>query len=143
MSILYRKDPGLGVSPQPGAAVALSVAVLATGGTIATRTDESGTAVARTSGPELLGDLALPAGVAVDAEDVFRVGSYAMTLQTCNSSPSASTSLPATPAATERPFGRSPRRVRGASSYRRPARATRTRRSATRSRSSPSAAWSS
>jgi L-asparaginase len=61
--------------------VALRVAVLATGGTIATRTDASGTAVARAGGRELLGDLPLPAGVAVDAEDVFRVGSYAMTLQ--------------------------------------------------------------
>ena len=61
--------------------MALRVAVLATGGTIATRTDASGTAVARAGGRELLGDLPLPAGVAVDAEDVFRVGSYAMTLQ--------------------------------------------------------------
>src|SRR3712207_8979430 len=33
------------------------------------------------SGRELLGDLSLPPGVAVDTEDVFRVGSYAMTLQ--------------------------------------------------------------
>ncbi len=61
--------------------MALRVAVLATGGTIATRTDGSGTAVARASGRKSLGDLPLPAGVAVDAEDVFRVGSYATTLQ--------------------------------------------------------------
>ena len=61
--------------------MALRVAVLATGGTIATRTDGSGTAVARTSGREPLGDLPLPTGVAVDAEDVFRVGSCATTLQ--------------------------------------------------------------
>ena len=61
--------------------MARRVAVLATGGTIATRTDGSGTAVARASGRELLGDLPLTAGVAVDAEDVFRVGSCATTLQ--------------------------------------------------------------
>jgi L-asparaginase/Glu-tRNA(Gln) amidotransferase subunit D len=60
--------------------VALRVAVLPTGGTIATRTDGSGTAVARTSGRELLGDLPLPAGVAVDAEDVCRVRSCTTTL---------------------------------------------------------------
>jgi hypothetical protein len=71
--------------------VALRVAVLATGGTIATRTDGSGTAVTRTSGRELLGDLPLSAGVAVDAEDVLRVGSCATTRTTCISSPSAST----------------------------------------------------
>jgi L-asparaginase len=57
------------------------VAVLATGGTIATRTDGSGTAVARVSGRELAYDLSLPSGGAVEAEDVFRVGSYAMTLE--------------------------------------------------------------
>ena len=61
--------------------MALRVAVLATGGTIATRTDGSGTAVTRTSGRELLGDLPLSAGVAVDAEDVLRVGSCATTRQ--------------------------------------------------------------
>ncbi|MCW2705133.1 MAG: hypothetical protein JWQ37_3128 [Blastococcus sp.] len=59
----------------------LRVAVLATGGTIATRTDGSGTAVARVSGRELAYDLPLPPGGAVEAEDVFRVGSYAMTLE--------------------------------------------------------------
>jgi L-asparaginase len=58
-----------------------TVAVLATGGTIATRTDESGTAVARASGQDLVGDLSLPHGVTVEAEDVFRVGSFAMTLE--------------------------------------------------------------
>jgi L-asparaginase len=58
-----------------------TVAALATGGTIATRTDESGTAVARATGQELVGDLPLPPGVAVEAEDVFRVGSFAMSLE--------------------------------------------------------------
>jgi L-asparaginase len=58
-----------------------TVAALATGGTIATRTDESGTAVARASGQELVGNLSLPPGISVEAEDVFRVGSYALTLQ--------------------------------------------------------------
>lgn len=57
------------------------VAVLATGGTIATRTNESGTAIARASGQELVGDLPLPPGVAVEAEDVVRVGSFALTLE--------------------------------------------------------------
>jgi L-asparaginase len=57
------------------------VVVLATGGTIATRTDRSGTAVARASGWDLVGDLPLPPGVVVDVEDVFRVGSFAMTLE--------------------------------------------------------------
>ena len=57
------------------------VAVLATGGTIATRTDEFGTAVARASGQELVGDLPLPHGVAVEAEDVLRIGSFALTLE--------------------------------------------------------------
>ena len=72
--------------------MALRVAVLATGGTIATRTDGSGTAVARTSGREALGDLPLPAGVAVDAEDVFRVVTARRPCSTRSSSPSASTS---------------------------------------------------
>ncbi len=61
--------------------MALSVAVLPTGGTIVPRTDGSGTAAARAGGRELLGDLPLSAGVAVDAEDVSRVGSHATTLQ--------------------------------------------------------------
>ena len=61
--------------------MALKVAVLATGGTIATRTDRSGTAVARAGGRELVHDLPLPPGVVVDTEDVFRVGSYAMSLE--------------------------------------------------------------
>ncbi|MGR6964354.1 asparaginase domain-containing protein [Geodermatophilus sp. URMC 61] len=59
----------------------LRVAVLGTGGTIAPRTDRSGTAVARATGQELLGDSPPPAGVAVDAEDVLRVDGCAMTLQ--------------------------------------------------------------
>jgi L-asparaginase len=46
------------------------VAVLATGGTIATRTDGPGTAVARVSGRELAYELPLPPGGAVEAEDV-------------------------------------------------------------------------
>ena len=57
------------------------VAVLATGGSTATRTDRSGTAVARASEQELLGDLPLSPGIAVDAEDVFCVGSHATTLE--------------------------------------------------------------
>ena len=57
------------------------VAVLATGGSTATRTDRSRTAVARASEQELLGDLPLAPGIAVDAEDVFYVGSHATTLE--------------------------------------------------------------
>lgn len=50
------------------------VAVLATGGTIATHTDGSGTAVVRPGRREVLGHLPLPAGVAVAAEDVHPAG---------------------------------------------------------------------
>ena len=45
------------------------VAVLVTGGTMATRTDRPGTAVARAGEQEVLGDLPLPPGIAVDAEE--------------------------------------------------------------------------
>jgi L-asparaginase/Glu-tRNA(Gln) amidotransferase subunit D len=50
-------------------------AVLATGGTIATRTDEFGTAMTRAGGRELVGDLPLPPGVTLEVEDAFRMGS--------------------------------------------------------------------
>lgn len=50
-------------------------AVLATGGTIPTRTDEFGTAMTRAGGRELVGDLPLPPGVTLEVEDAFRVGS--------------------------------------------------------------------
>ncbi len=57
-----------------------TVAVLATGGTIATRSDAAGTAVARASGAELVGGLAAREDVEVAVDDVFRVGGYLMTL---------------------------------------------------------------
>lgn len=57
-----------------------TVKVLTTGGTIATRTDVNGKAVARATGHELMGGLVI-AGVDVGVEDVFRVGSFLMTLQ--------------------------------------------------------------
>ncbi len=57
-----------------------TVTVLATGGTIATRSDESGTAVARASGNELVQELAARGDVSVLVDDVFRVGGYLMTL---------------------------------------------------------------
>ena len=60
--------------------MALSVAVLATGGTIAPRTDASGTAAARAGGREPLDDLPVPAGVALDAEDGARIRSHATAL---------------------------------------------------------------
>lgn len=53
--------------------------MLATGGTIATRTDEGGKAVARASGAELVERLSLP-DTQIEVQDVFRVGSYRMTL---------------------------------------------------------------
>ena len=45
------------------------VAVLGTGGTMATRTDRSGTAVAPAGEQEVLADLPLPPGIVVDAEE--------------------------------------------------------------------------
>ncbi len=66
------------------------VAVLATGETIATRTDRCGTAVARAGRRELLGELPLSPGFAVGAGDVLRVGSRAMTLEHLQREPSAS-----------------------------------------------------
>jgi len=57
------------------------VSVLATGGTIATRTDASGTAVARATGADLVGALTCRSDIEVAVDDVFRVGGYLMTLE--------------------------------------------------------------
>ena len=56
-----------------------TVAVLATGGTIATRSDEAGQAVARASGADLVSALVPQPGVRVVVDDVLRVGGYLMT----------------------------------------------------------------
>jgi L-asparaginase len=56
------------------------VTVLATGGTIASRTDAGGAATAQDDGADLVGRLDLPAEVELRVRDVFRVGSYRMTL---------------------------------------------------------------
>ena len=56
------------------------VTVLATGGTIASRSDDDGGATARDGGADLLARLDLPPGVEVDVQDVFRVGGFRMTL---------------------------------------------------------------
>jgi L-asparaginase len=58
-----------------------SVTVLATGGTIASRADQEGVATAQDAGADLVAGLHLPAGVLVRVEDVFRVGSYLMTVE--------------------------------------------------------------
>ena len=56
------------------------VTVLATGGTIASRSDDDGGATARDTGADLVARLDLPADVAVRVRDVFRVGGFRMTL---------------------------------------------------------------
>ncbi len=56
-----------------------TVAVLATGGTIATRSDAAGQAVARATGADLVAALAPQPGVRVVVDDVLRVGGYLMT----------------------------------------------------------------
>lgn len=55
------------------------VKVLTTGGTIATRTGPEGDAVARATGEELLEGIAVP-GVRIEVDNVFRIGSFRMTL---------------------------------------------------------------
>lgn len=57
-----------------------TVVVLATGGTIATRTDAQGKSVARAAGAELVAGLGM-ADVDIEVDDVFRVGSYLMSLE--------------------------------------------------------------
>ncbi|MEX5719489.1 asparaginase [Geodermatophilus maliterrae] len=57
------------------------MAVLATGGTIATRRGPDGTVKARAGVDELVADLRARAGVAITVEDVCRVGSYRMNLE--------------------------------------------------------------
>jgi len=57
------------------------VMVLATGGTIATRTDDTGSAVARATGAELVDAVSARTDVQVEVDDVFRVGGYLMTLE--------------------------------------------------------------
>src|SRR3954451_21472012 len=59
---LYSGNAPPGALPQRGAALMSGEAVLATGGTIATRTDEFGTAMTRAGGREPVGDLPLPPG---------------------------------------------------------------------------------
>lgn len=56
------------------------VRLLSTGGTIASRTDSRGDAVASVQGAALVKGLPLPPGLVVEVEDVFTVGSYLMTL---------------------------------------------------------------
>jgi L-asparaginase len=56
------------------------VTVLATGGTIASRTDAGAGATAQDDGADLVARLDLPAGLELRVRDVFRVGSYRMTL---------------------------------------------------------------
>jgi L-asparaginase len=56
-----------------------TVKVLTTGGTIASRSDDQGKAVAQATGAELLSGVAV-ADVRVDVVDVFLVGGYLMTL---------------------------------------------------------------
>ena len=56
-----------------------TVVVLATGGTIATRSDAAGQAVARVTGADLVAGLAPQPGVRVVVDDVLRVGGYVMT----------------------------------------------------------------
>jgi L-asparaginase len=56
------------------------VTLLATGGTIASRSGAGGGATAQDGGAELLARLDLPAGVEVRVRDVVRVGGFRMTL---------------------------------------------------------------
>jgi L-asparaginase len=57
------------------------VTVLATGGTIASRSDAGGGVTARDGGSDLVSRLDLPAGIEVRVRDVFRVGGFRMTLE--------------------------------------------------------------
>lgn len=57
-----------------------TVTVLATGGTIATRTDATGDAVARDRGTQLVERLGSRPDIQVRVDDVFTVGGYLMTL---------------------------------------------------------------
>lgn len=56
------------------------VSVLATGGTIASRSNRGGGATAQDAGAELVAGLDLPAGIDVRVRDVVRVGGFRMTL---------------------------------------------------------------
>ncbi|MDQ1662397.1 MAG: L-asparaginase [Blastococcus sp.] len=56
------------------------VTVLATGGTMASRTGAGGAATAQDDGADLVARLDLPPGIELRVRDVFRVGSYRMTL---------------------------------------------------------------
>jgi L-asparaginase len=56
------------------------VTVLATGGTISSRSDASGASTARDSGADLVARLDLPPGIEVRVEDVFTVSGFRMTL---------------------------------------------------------------
>jgi L-asparaginase len=56
------------------------VSVLATGGTIASRSDAGGGATAQDAGADLVARLDLPAGIEVRVRDVVRVGGFRMTL---------------------------------------------------------------
>jgi L-asparaginase len=56
------------------------VTVLATGGTIASRSDPRGAATAQDTGADLVAGVSLPADVRVRVRDVLRVGGFRMTL---------------------------------------------------------------
>jgi len=56
------------------------VSVLATGGTIASRSDGGGAATARDAGADLVARLDLPPGIEVRVQDVFTVSGFRMTL---------------------------------------------------------------
>lgn len=56
------------------------IAVLGTGGTIASRQDERGRSVARDGAGDLLARVRTPSDVAIVVEDLFRIGSYRMTI---------------------------------------------------------------
>ncbi|TFV89501.1 asparaginase [Blastococcus sp. CT_GayMR16] len=56
------------------------VTVLATGGTIASRSAPDGAATAQDTGADLVAGLPLPAGVRVQVRDVLRVGGFRMTV---------------------------------------------------------------
>lgn len=61
-------------------AVLKKIAVITTGGTIASRADASGAQVAAVPGADLLASVTIPAGVTVEVRDLFSVNSYAMAL---------------------------------------------------------------
>lgn len=61
-------------------AILKRIAVITTGGTIASRTDAAGAQVAAVPGADLLNSVATDEGVIVEVRDLFSVNSYALTL---------------------------------------------------------------